>query len=111
MHTKDLPTNVETYFTLRDGSTPDQAISTFAADAHVTDDGRTYTGRDAILAWLTRSSTEYTYESTRLSAEPTPDGASVTTHLTGTFPGGQVDLRNTFVVDDDGLISRLTICA
>lgn len=91
-------------------STPEdgRAVATFTADAVVTDDGRTYAGRDEIGAWLTAAAGEYTYTSEFTGATVTDDSIAVRQHLEGDFPGGVVDLHYRFTLDGKS-ISRLVI--
>ena len=109
MNTHILPAAVETYFAVIDGDAREKAIDSFAADAHVTDDGSTYRGRDDVLSWLTGAASEWETTSTRLSVTTEGQVTTVATRIVGNFPGGQVDLRQEFVLDDEGLIQRLTI--
>ncbi|WP_017983392.1 nuclear transport factor 2 family protein [Amycolatopsis methanolica] len=68
----------------------------FTPDAVVTDDGRTYRGRDEIDGWLRRAATEYQYTATLMGVSPAAGEWTVTQHLTGEFPGGEVDLSYRF---------------
>jgi hypothetical protein len=77
----------------------------------VTDDGRTYRGRDAILGWLTGPASEYTTTSTWLSAEQSDTTAVVVILIEGDFPGGRVELRYRFEHEPDGFIRALNITA
>jgi hypothetical protein len=104
-----LPPVVVAYLTAHDDGRHDDAAALFTASATVLDDGRTYEGRDAIRAWLERASSEYTYTSRPVS-QRLEDAAHVTVvnHLEGDFPGGTVDLRHQFTLED-GAIARLAI--
>lgn len=101
--------HITDYFELMDSEDRAATIRTFATDAQVIDDGKTYRGRDEILSWLDGPASEYTTTSTHLSAETNELGVSIVVRLVGDFPGGQVDLRHDFVVDAEGLIEALTI--
>ncbi|MEG9226458.1 nuclear transport factor 2 family protein [Aeromicrobium sp. Sec7.5] len=107
--TTTLPTAVSDYFALSEGTDRAETIRVFVPDAHVTDDGHDYRGREKVLAWLNGPASEFETTSTRLSAESTGDVTTVTDRLTGNFPGGQVDLRFAFTLDGSGLIQRLSI--
>ncbi|RYJ05597.1 MAG: nuclear transport factor 2 family protein [Actinomycetales bacterium] len=96
------------YFALIDDDAA-QAIRAFSADAQVTDDGHTHRGHDEILAWLTGPASQYETTSTQLSVDQDGPVTTVVVRLTGSFPGGQVDLRNTFTLGPDGLIDDLVI--
>src|SRR4029079_8714750 len=88
-----------------------EALSAFAADARVADDGREYRGTDEIRDWLDHAASEYTYTRSLVRAQAAGGGAwLVVNHLEGNFPGGVVDLRYQFVVIDD-LIADLVIAA
>ncbi|MGW5159348.1 nuclear transport factor 2 family protein [Nonomuraea wenchangensis] len=106
-----LPDVVVAYLDAHDDKRHADASATFAPDATVLDDGKTYEGIDAIRAWIQRSSHEYTYTSTRLGQHLPDDAhAIVLVRLDGNFPGGTVTLRYRF--EHDGtLITRLTIAA
>lgn len=105
----DLPAAVLAYLEARDDGDHDDAVDTFAPDAHVQDDGRTYDGLDAVATWIAQSSSEYTYTVTRTGQQLGEDGdVTLQVRLDGTFPGGTVTLRYRFQLEDD-LISRLVI--
>jgi hypothetical protein len=85
------------------------ALATFAEDAVVRDEDETWAGAEQIRQWLAKTSSEYTYTRTLLSAEPTGTASwLVRNRLEGNFPGNVVDLRYEFTLDGDR-ISALTI--
>jgi ketosteroid isomerase-like protein len=104
-----LPAAVTTYLTAHQARDAGKAISTFTDDAEVTDEGRTYRGRDAIGTWLGSAGGEYTF-TTEFTAATTTDPAhvDVVQRLEGNFPGGVADLHYRFTLDVDA-ISRLVI--
>ena len=104
-----LPHTVVRYFDLMDRNQKTGVVDLFTSNAQVTDDGRTYRGRDEILGWLAGPASEYTTTSTQLSAEGTDSTVTVEIRIEGNFPGGVVDLRNTFALDPSGLITTLSI--
>ncbi|MGA9871655.1 MAG: nuclear transport factor 2 family protein [Rhodococcus sp. (in: high G+C Gram-positive bacteria)] len=110
MTTETLSPIVARYFTLSDGPDRAQVVDVFTDDATVLDDGHTYRGREAILAWLTGPASEFTTTSTRLSLEQTDGVTVVVTLLEGNFPGGRVELRYEFH-ETDGRIGSLSITA
>ena len=98
-----LPSPVSAYL-----KTPSD-LAPFTTDATVVDEDRTHTGIEAVTAWATRTSGEFTYTTTPLSAERTGKNAyTVTQHLEGDFPGGEVDLHFRFTLRGD-LIAHLVI--
>lgn len=81
----------------------------FTAAARVTDEGIDYHGRDAIRAWLDTTGSEYTYTTALIGQrQDGPDQWTVVANLKGDFPGGVVDLRYRFSLEQDR-ISRLII--
>ncbi|MDX6583042.1 MAG: hypothetical protein QOI10_2226 [Solirubrobacterales bacterium] len=103
-----LPDVVRRYIEL-DPHDVEVFVSLFSDDATVVDEGETYHGLDEIRAWRTGPAIKYTYATEVLDREDIGAGRYlVTARLTGTFPGGTVDLRCNFTVTSD-LISRLVI--
>jgi uncharacterized protein (TIGR02246 family) len=92
-----LPAPVRDY--LAAAGDPDAVAAVFAADATVTDEGRTHTGRAAIRAWREQVSSAYTYttEVTEVRREA-DDRWVVSVRLVGDFPGGVADLDQRFTV-------------
>ncbi len=85
------------------------SLSLYADDAVVTDDGKTYRGRDKIRDWLSTAAVEYTYTTELVSTRQLDANTYVVVnHLEGNFPGGAVDLQYTFTLEND-LITRLVI--
>ncbi|MGW6276419.1 nuclear transport factor 2 family protein [Kribbella sp. NPDC055071] len=104
-----LPEAITTYLAGHTARDIDAAMRWYAEDAVVTDDGKTYRGRDEIRAWLGNAATEYTYTSELTGARQSDETTYVATHhLEGNFPGGSVDLDFTFTLKDD-LIVHLVI--
>ncbi|NJQ01852.1 nuclear transport factor 2 family protein [Streptomyces zingiberis] len=105
----DLPAAVGTYLRAHADGDAASAAAVFTPQATVIDDGHTHRGAAAIAAWLTRSSSEYTYTTTFVGAEgELPGQCTVTQQLDGDFPGSSVRLRYRFLLDG-GLISHLEI--
>ncbi len=85
------------------------SLSLYADDAVVTDDGKTYRGRDEIRDWLSTAAVEYTYTTELISTRKIDANTYVAVnHLEGNFPGGSVDLQYTFTLENN-LITRLVI--
>ena len=104
-----LPETVRRYQDAHDRHDTDVALSAFAPDAAVFDDGKEFHGTEEIRTWLTTTASEYTFTRTLLSADAVDDGTwLVVNHLEGNFPGGVVDLRYKFTMSGD-LISELII--
>ncbi|MFF0503854.1 nuclear transport factor 2 family protein [Streptomyces fimicarius] len=104
-----LPAPVLAYLDAHDENRYADAAAVFAPDASVLDDGKTYEGIEEIRAWAEKSSTEFTYTSTRIGQRIADDRQVVVrVRLDGNFPGGTVTLRYRFVLDA-GLIGNLAI--
>ncbi|WP_445168239.1 nuclear transport factor 2 family protein [Mycolicibacterium sp. Dal123E01] len=103
-----LPDTIKTFLTALDAREVDRAVATFISAAVVTDEGRDYTGRDEIGAWLSVAAGEYTYTTEFTGATTTDTTVDVQQHLEGDFPGGVADLHYRFALDGR-LISRLVI--
>lgn len=81
----------------------------FTEDGSVGDEGRTYVGRDAIRRWRESTVAQWTYTTTVTGTEEVAgDRYEVAIRLQGDFPGGEVDLIQTFTLSD-GLIGHLVI--
>jgi hypothetical protein len=111
MTNTSLSPSVTRYIDLADGDDKTRAIDVFADDAVVTDDGRTYSGRDAVLGWLGGAASEFSYTSTTVSASESNRVAVVERVIEGNFPGGRAQLTYTFGLAPDGLIRTLRIGA
>jgi hypothetical protein len=109
--TENLSASITTFYELMDGTDKAPAVDLFTTDATVTDNGRTYRGRDELLEWLRGEASAYTYTSTWVAADETEGVAVIDILLEGDFPGGRVQLRYTFDLAPDGLIRDLTIAA
>ena len=104
-----LPDLITDYLRAHQARDLDRAVGAYQPEATVTDEGRTYHGRDEIRAWLSRSASEFTYTIEMTGATKLDeDHYDVTHHLEGNFPGGQVDLHFRFVLRD-GAIAQLAI--
>ena len=64
----DLPDSITGYLAAHQARDLDAAMRRYAADAAVTDEGRTYIGHNEIRAWLARAASEYTYTIELVSA-------------------------------------------
>jgi hypothetical protein len=105
----ELPAAITTYLTAQANREDGTVLSTFTADAVVTDESRDFVGRDEIVAWLSGPASEYTYTTEFISAT-TVDTANfdIVQRLEGDFPGGVADLHYRFSMDG-ALIRRLVI--
>jgi len=100
----DLPKRIADYFGA-DKSDDDAVSQCFTANAVVTDEGHTHTGRAEIKKWKTAASVKYQYTSEPFACEQKDARSVVTTRLTGNFPGSPVDLRFFFRIEGDKIAS------
>ena len=105
----ELPAVITTYLPAHEARDTGTALTTFAADATVTDEGRTHQGRDDIRTWLSEGGSEYTYTTEFVGASRTGEADyDVVQHLEGNFPGGSADLHYRFTLAGTS-ITRLII--
>lgn len=102
-----LPKPIAAYFAA-DATDKASVAKCFTTDAVVIDEKETYTGRDAIAAWKSKSSAKYDYLAEPVAIDDQGERVTVTAHLTGNFPGSPVDLRYAFRLSGDA-IDRLEI--
>ncbi|MFF0342805.1 nuclear transport factor 2 family protein [Kribbella sp. NPDC004875] len=104
-----LPEPISQYLASHIARDIDAAMRWYADDAEVTDEGKTYRGRDEIRTWLASAASEYTYTTELTGVRRINDHTYVATHhLEGNFPGETADLDFTFTLHDN-LITALTI--
>jgi len=96
-----LPAPIGRYFEAANGDAADKVAACFTAQAHVRDENHDHHGREAILAWAIESRQKYQFYAEARSFEPSADGGTVTSHLTGDFPGAPADLRYRFRLEGD----------
>ncbi len=97
-----LPEVIRQYLDAHDRRDTDTALSAFAADAVVHDDGQEHHGRHEIRTWLSSTSTRYTFTRTLTEVGALDAHTWVATnHLEGDFPGGVVDLQYRFTLSQD----------
>jgi len=102
--TLKLPEPVAAYFAAdkADGETVSQRFAEYAV---VKDEGHTYHGLAAIKNWKEEASARYQYTCVPLACED-KDGKSVATcRLTGDFPGSPTDLRFSFELLGEQIVS------
>jgi len=109
MTTLILPDPIAAYFAADVHST-DAIARCFTTHAVVKDEGRTHTGLEAIKAWKAAAAAAYTYRSEPFALEQKEGSCTVTSRVSGNFPGSPVDLRYCFHLER-GLVASLEITA
>ncbi len=85
------------------------AVTYLAEDVVVSDNGEVLEGREATFKVFDQSAQDYDVETTlHTISKPADDAWEVGTHLSGNFPGSEVDLRMIFTLAD-GAIQKLDI--
>lgn len=97
----ELPSPIAGYFLADQGTDADAISRYFTEGATVRDEGHTYVGHKAIRRWKIASSTRYKYTAEPFAVADEAGLTVVTAHLTGTFPGGPVDLRYRFALEGE----------
>ena len=91
----NLPEPIAAYFAADESDTA--AIShCFTEHAVVKDEGRTYTGLNAIQQWKQASSKKYSYTHEPVAYQAKDNKDIVTTRVTGNFPGSPIELQFCF---------------
>lgn len=104
----EIPKPIAGYFKADKGQSGETIAACFTPTAVVKDEGRTYTGRDAIRRWKDEASAKYTYTAEPFSIADEDGRVVVSSHLSGDFPGSPIDLRYVFTLDG-AQISELEI--
>jgi hypothetical protein len=105
----DLPEVVASYLRAHVVQDYATAMTYLPEDVTVIDNGEVLHGRDETFKVFDKAATDYEVETTLLStSRPSDDVWQVDTHLSGNFPGGEVDLRMLFTLVS-GVIQKLEI--
>ena len=107
--TSALPAVISAYLSASEKRDVDGIVACFSDDATVFDEGKQRRGLAEIRHWRDDVDTtfEYTSTLTRWSAVGVTDSAQrydVTLPLQGNFPGGEVDLVNSFTIRDGQIV-------
>ena len=107
--TSNTPPVIQRYFQASGTNDVRGLVDCFTDDARVSDEGKTYRGRDDIMNWWEGSVSEWIYTTTVTGSQ----SVSATEHLlmvhiAGNFPGGEANLTFHFTLRD-GLVASLEI--
>ena len=95
-----LPEPLDEYFAAANVNDSRRAAACFTEDALVYDEGREFRGRDAVRRWVEETGRKYHSKAVVLAVEQVADRTVVTAHVTGEFPGSQIDLHYRFKLAD-----------
>jgi hypothetical protein len=102
---KSLASPVATYLAAEKAKDPKMLALCFAEDTFVQDEGRTYRGLDAIIAWKQEADRKYQYVFEPLDVSVSGNTVTVRARLTGNFPGSPVELDHKFTLANDKIAS------
>lgn len=108
MNALPLPEPIAAYFAAEHN--PAALAHCFTARAVMKDDGHTYTGINAIQAFMAAASAKYRATSVPFALEREDGVQVVRAKVTGNFPGSPIDLSYRFRLER-GLIASLEITA
>lgn len=108
MNALTLPEPIAAYFAAEHN--PEALARCFTAQAVMKDDGHTYTGVDAIKAFMAEASARYSATTVPFAVEREDGLQVVQAKVTGNFPGSPIDLSYRFRLER-GLIAALEIKA
>lgn len=108
MNALTLPQPIAAYFAAEHN--PEALASCFTAQAVMKDDGHTYSGVEAIQAFMAAASAKYNASTVPFALERGDGFQVVRAKVAGNFPGSPVDLSYRFRLER-GLIASLEITA
>ncbi|MFP5475206.1 MAG: nuclear transport factor 2 family protein [Gammaproteobacteria bacterium] len=108
MNTLTLPEPIAAYFAAEHN--PEALARCFTPKAVMKDDGHTYTGIDAITAFMAEASAKYGATSVPFAIEREEGFQLVRANVSGNFPGSPIVLSYRFRLER-GLIASLEITA
>src|SRR6202521_3429349 len=107
MSTK-LPEPLAAYFAGHNNHDVDAMIGLFTEGAIVKDEGQERRGLPAIRKWMEETTAKYNVTVAITIVAETAANTTVTSRVSGNFPGSPVELRFIFTLDQ-GKITRLEI--
>lgn len=108
MHALTLPEPIAAYFAAEHN--PESFARCFTPQAVMKDDGHTYTGVEAIKAFMAQASAKYSATTVPFALEREDGLQIVRAKVTGNFPGSPINLSYRFRLER-GLITSLEVTA
>jgi hypothetical protein len=105
-----LPDPIRAYFDADQAPGGAAPVGMFTHNAVVRDEGKTYTGREAISDWWNAAKAKYHHTAVPCEIREEKRNTIVRATVTGQFPGSPAVLTFSFQLDD-GLIAALEISA
>jgi hypothetical protein len=104
----ELKRPIAAYYSACNSQNFTAVVALFVEGATVEDEGRTHRGATEIRLWAEKTQEEYRFTLTPLETRQEGDTVTVSTNVSGTFPGSPIDLNFVFRLNGDK-ISALTI--
>lgn len=104
----DLPDCIKAYFDADRRNNGEALVATLATDAIVEDERKRHVGTDAIRDWWLEAKQKTPHVNEPIDATTRGHVTSVSTKVSGEFPGSPVTLQFAFTVRDDKIV-RLEI--
>jgi hypothetical protein len=101
----DVPSPVATYLAAEKAKDTETLGHCFREDAVVRDEGREHRGVAAIKAWHREANAKFRYVVEPLGASVGGPAVVVRARVTGDFPGSPVEMRFSFTVSGDRIVS------
>ncbi|WP_323134364.1 nuclear transport factor 2 family protein [Tellurirhabdus rosea] len=101
-----LPSNIEGFVKAQNERDSTAFTHYFTANATVSDEGHSYSGRAEIGKWIQQATEAYQMQTKPIDYQQTGASAILTVEVTGTFPGSPAVMQYHFELEDS-LISSL----
>jgi hypothetical protein len=101
----ELPAPIAIYFSSDSAGDASKLAQCFATDAVVKDEGHTYNGLAEITQWRVDAKKKYQYTVQPISSTVGNGNITVTSRLTGNFPGSPIDLQFVFGIANNRITS------
>jgi uncharacterized protein (TIGR02246 family) len=99
-----LPAAIDAYFQASNSGDPDAIAESFAEDALIHDEGEDLRGRESIRAWAHKTRAKYSFTSVPNAITSNGDDVTVTSLVSGSFPGSPITLHYDFTLRNGEII-------
>lgn len=99
-----LPAAIDAYFQASNSGDADAIAEAFAEDALIHDEGEDLRGRELIRAWAHKTRAQYNFTSVPNAVTSNGDEVTVTSEVSGTFPGSPVVLNYDFTLRNGEIV-------
>lgn len=102
----NLPATIEGFVQAQNEQDSARFSHYFTANAIVSDEGHTYSGRDEIREWIQQATKKYHMQAKPIDYQQSGASAILSVEVTGTFPGSPAVMQYHLELEDS-LISSL----